>query len=164
VSDEAPTVDDRHPADVVNAMVDRVLALARTWPAWDGIPTETPVEGEAPRQYTPHKAIRRVSDHLVDHLAELEARVARRPTEPDAWHASAITTPGDLCPFTDEDFDEAQSRLQRLALIWNVRLHSLSDAQLDAADDNAWTLRQVAFHVAESGFYAECVGDLRPAI
>jgi hypothetical protein len=160
MSDDAPEVDDRHPADVVSEMVDRVLVLARTWTAWDGTPTETPVDGEAPRLYTPHKAIRRVADHLVDHLAELEARVAGRPTEPDAWHASAITTPADLSRFTDEDVEEAQSRLRRLALIWDSRLRSLSDAQLDAADGDAWTLRQVAFHVAGSGFYAECVGDL----
>jgi hypothetical protein len=160
MSEDVPEVDDRHPADVVASMVDQVLTLATTWPAWDGTPSETPVEGELPRLYTPHKAIRRVSDHLVDHLAELEARVAGRPTEPDAWHASAATTPGDLAPFTREDVDEAGSRLRRLALIWEVRLRSLTDAQLDSSEGGAWTLRQVAFHVAESGFYAECVGDL----
>ena len=68
-----------------------------------------------------------------------------------------VTTPGDLAAFTVDDLDEARSRLRRLALIWEVRLRSLSDQQLDAAGD-AWTLRQVAFHVAESSFYANSIG------
>jgi hypothetical protein len=143
-------------------MVDHVLDVAATWPRWNGRPVETPVEGEPARVYTPHKAIRRVADHLLDHLAELEARLAGRPTEPDHWHASAITTSADLASFTPDDLDEARSRLRRLALIWDVRLRSLSDQQLDEQAGDAWTLRQLAFHVAESAFYADSVGVLAP--
>lgn len=160
MTDPGPETDDRHPADVVTGMVNYVLDLAATWPRWDGRPVETPVEGEPARAYTPHKAIRRVADHLVDHLAELEARLAGRPTEPDGWHASAMTTPGDLAAFTSDDLDEARSRLRRLALIWDVRLRSLSDQQLDERAGDAWTLRQLAFHVAESAFYADSVGTV----
>jgi len=161
MTDPAPAVDDRHPADVITGMVNDVLELAATWPRWDGKPFEVSVEGEeAPRVYTPHKAVRRVADHLLDHLAELEARVGGQPTEPDAWHGSLVTTPADLAPFTTHDLDEARSRLRRLAQIWAVRLRSLSDKRLDAAEGGAWTLRQVAFHVAGSGFYADSVGAL----
>jgi hypothetical protein len=160
MTDPGPETDDRHPADVVTGMVDHVLDLAATWPRWDGRPIEVPAEGEPARTYTPHKAIRRVADHLVDHLAEMEARLAGRPTEPDRWHASAITTPGDLAAFTPDDLDEARSRLRRLALIWEVRLRSLSDRQLDERAGGAWALRQLAFHLAESAFYAESVGML----
>ncbi len=160
MTDPRPEVDDRHPADVVTGMVAHVLAVAETWPRWDGVPAETPVEGEPPRLYTPHKAIRRVADHLVDHLAELEARLAGQPTEPDRWHASASTTAADLAPFTQEDLDEAHSRLRRLALIWDVRLRSLSPGQLDKQDGDAWTLREVAFHLGGSVFYADAVGML----
>lgn len=142
-------------------MVDHVLRLVETWPSWDGTPVVVPVEGEPTRTYTPHKAVRRVADHLLDHLAELEARLAGRPTEPDAWHGSMITTASDLARFTEQDVDEARSRLRRLAQIWDVRLRSLSDEQLDAMEGGAWTLRQVAFHVAESVFYADSVGALR---
>jgi hypothetical protein len=141
-------------------MVDHVLELAATWPRWDGRPAEVPVEGEPPRLYTPHKAIRRVTDHLIDHLAEIEARLAGQPTEPDAWHASAITTAADLAPFTAADLDEARSRLRRLALIWDVRLRALSDEQLDHRPGEAWTFRQIAYHVTGSAFYADSVGSL----
>lgn len=160
MSDPGPTVGERHPADVVTAMVDHVLELAATWTQWDGKPVQVHVDGEPPRSYTPHKAIRRVTDHLLDHLAEIEARLAGRPTEPDGWHGSMVTTPADLATFSEDDFDEARSRLRRLSLIWEVRLRSLTDEQLGAPAGNAWTLLQVAFHVAESAFYADSVGSL----
>lgn len=155
VSDEVPMTDDRDPALVVTAMIDRVLDLAATWTAWDGRPLH---EGE--RVYTPHKAIRRVADHLVDHLAEMEARLAGHPTIPDRWHASGSTTPADLAPFTGEDVDEARSRLTRLGRIWADRLNVLTPDQLDRSPGEGWTFRQIAFHVAESDYYADAVGDL----
>ena len=163
MNDPGPVVDARSPADLVIGMVDRVLKTAQTWPLWDGRPIEAPVDCGPSRSYTPHKAMRRVTDHLIDHLAELEARLAGRPTEPDRWHASMITTPADLTAFTPDDLDEARSRLRRLALIWDVRLRSLSDQQLDESVGDAWTLRQVAFHVAESDYYSDTVGMVSPS-
>jgi hypothetical protein len=155
MADERPATDERDPAEVVTGMVDHVLQLVDTWPAWDGAPR--PVDD---RIYTPHKAVRRVADHMIDHLAEIEARLTGEPTIPDRWHASATTTPADLAPFTPEDRDEAHSRLERLAQVWRVRLRSLSDEQLDRRDGEAWTIREVAFHLAESSYYADAVGDL----
>lgn len=155
-----PPVDDRHPADVVTAMIAHVLTLASTWPLWDGTPIEVAIDGEPSRSYTPHKAMRRVTDHLLDHLAEVEARVAGQPTEPDAWHGSVVTTPADLAAFTAADYDEAASRLRRLANIWDIRLRALTNDQLDATNGDAWTLREVAFHLTESAFYADSVGIL----
>jgi hypothetical protein len=154
MSDE-PRTDDRHPADVVTAMVDQVLALAESWTAWDGDPK--PIDD---RVYTPHKAIRRVADHLIDHLAEIEARLGGVPTIPDHWHASASTTPADLAPFTSEDLDEARSRLSRLAAVFDLRLRALTDDQLDQRDGNAWSPRQIAFHLEGSLYYADAVGRL----
>ncbi len=81
------------PADAVTGMVDHVLALAATWTRWDGRPAYVD-----DRVYTPHKAIRRVADHMVDHLAELEARLAGEETQPDHWHASMVTTDADRAP------------------------------------------------------------------
>ncbi|MGH9288474.1 MAG: hypothetical protein ACRD0V_09345 [Acidimicrobiales bacterium] len=155
MADERPTTDDRDPADVVTGMVDHVLRLVDTWPAWEGEPR--PAED---RIYTPHKAVRRVADHMVDHLAEIEARLAAEPTIPDRWHASAITTAADRAPFTPDDRDEAHSRLERLAQVWRVRLRSLDDERLDWRDGDTWTIREIAFHLAESSYYADAVGDL----
>ncbi|HEY6698943.1 MAG TPA: hypothetical protein VIZ67_11995 [Acidimicrobiales bacterium] len=155
MADERPTTDDRDPADVVTGMVGHVLALVDTWPAWDG-----ELHQADDRIYTPHKAVRRVADHMVDHLAEVEARLAGEPPIPDHWHASAITTAADQAPFTDDDRDEAHSRLQRLAQLWRVRLRSLDDVRLDRREGDAWTIREIAFHLAESSYYADAVGEL----
>jgi hypothetical protein len=152
---DIPVTDDRHPAEVIHGLVEQVLARAATWPAWDGRPM--PADD---RIYTPHKAVRRVADHLIDHLAEIEARVAGVPTIPDRWHASAITTPVDLAPFTAEDLDEARSRLTRLAQVFDVRLRQLSPAQLDHRDGDAWSPRQIVFHLEGSLYYADAVGTL----
>ncbi|WPW33501.1 hypothetical protein P6B95_20390 [Streptomyces atratus] len=136
-------------------MVGHVLDLAATWTAWDGRPV--PADD---RIYTPHKAIRRVADHMVDHLAEMEARLVGEETQPDRWHASATTTEADLAPFTEADLDEARSRLTRLARIWVNRLDALTPDQLDKSPGTGWTFRQLAFHLGESAYYADSVGDL----
>jgi hypothetical protein len=156
---ERPQIDDRDPADAIDEMVDRVLDLARTWHAWDGRPC--PVDG---REYTPHKAIRRVADHMVDHLAQLEAHLAGTEPLADGWHGSFVTTPADLAPFGAEDLDEARSRLTRLAAIWRIRLASVFPADLDRAEGDAYTPREMAFCVVGSTYYADAVGrGPRPA-
>ncbi|SOB83097.1 Cytochrome P450 [Streptomyces sp. 1331.2] len=160
---DAPTgrgadVDKAELALLVPEMVAHVLALAATWTNWDG----RPVVNADGRTYTPHKAVRRVADHLLDHLAELEARLAGEPTEPDHWHASNVTTPADLAPFTAADLDEARSRLTRLAGIWARRVAALPDAYLDDSPGTGWSFRRIVRHVSESGYYADSVGDLRP--
>lgn len=143
------------PADAVTGMVGHVLALAATWTHWDGTPAH--VDG---RVYTPHKAVRRVADHMVDHLAELEARLAGEETQPDHWHASLVTTDADRAAFTAEDLDEARSRLTRLARIWANRLDALTDEQLDHSPGEGWSFRELAAHLGESVYYADAVGDL----
>jgi hypothetical protein len=143
------------PFATVTDMVDHVLALAATWTRWNGEPAH--VDG---RVHTPHKAIRRVADHLVDHLAEMEARLAGEEPQPDHWHASLITTEADLAPFTPQDLDEARSRLTRLARIWANRLDALTDEQLDDSPGEGWSFRELARHLHESVYYADAVGDL----
>lgn len=143
------------PSAAVTGMVDHVLALAATWTRWNG----EPVHADG-RVHTPHKAIRRVTDHLIDHLAEMEARLAGEQPQPDHWHASTITTGADLAPFTPQDLDEARSRLTRLARIWAARLDVLTGEQLDDSPGEGWSFRELARHVHESVYYADAVGDL----
>lgn len=114
------------------------------------------------RVYAPIKSLRRVADHLLDHLAEIEARVAGAAPIPDTWHGSFMTTPSDLAPITQEDVNDARNRLERLKQLWQLRLRSLSEDELDAHEGDQWSIREVAFHVAESAYYAEAIGTLRP--
>jgi hypothetical protein len=75
-------------AQVIEDAVAHGLRLAETWTEWDGQPIAVEDRG-----YTPHKAIRRLADHPLDHLAEFEARVAGQTPLPDHWHASAVLGP-----------------------------------------------------------------------
>lgn len=157
--DTAPAVDGRPVADLVPDAVEAVLDLAESWLGWDGRPVVR--DGNA---WAPHKALRRVTDHLVDHLAEIECRLAGLPSLPDRWHGRRLTLDGDLARFTEADLDEATSRLRRLALCYRARLSGLAAADLDEPQPgapSAWTLRQVVHHVSHVTYYAECVG--RPA-
>ncbi len=64
-----------NPAQLVVASVEQCLDLARTWHAWDGRPIPKTADGR-PNTWTPHKALRRIADHLLDHLHEVEALLA----------------------------------------------------------------------------------------
>lgn len=150
-----PDPAELDPGAGIEAAADRTLALAATWIGWDGRPR---VSEDGERVYTPHKAIRRQADHLLDHLAEVEAVLAGVPTEPDAWHASSVTTPADLAPFTELDLDEARQRLTRLARTLRLRLLAAGPDEWDRPREG-WTLRAIAEHLSNS-WYAQQVGDL----
>jgi hypothetical protein len=151
-----PALDDRDVATVVPAAVTEVLDLAETWLGWDGRPVCR--DGNT---WTPHKALRRVTDHLLDHLAEIECRLAGQPTLPDQWHGRMVTTDADFARFTEVDLDEATSRLTRLAACYQARLGSLGPQVLDARPDDAtWTIREVTHHVSHVPRYADMVGRL----
>ncbi len=137
------------------AAVERTLVLARTWPAWDGRPRVA----DDGRLFTPHKAIRRTADHLVDHLAEVEALLAGAPTEEDRWQGSGLTSAADRAAFTRADLAEAEQRLRRLARTVELRYAAVGPAAWDAPRGNHWTLREIAAHLA-TPWYAEQVGDL----
>ncbi|HLX49935.1 MAG TPA: hypothetical protein VKS82_16515 [Streptosporangiaceae bacterium] len=145
-----------NPAAAVVAGVQRILELAQTWLAWDGTPH---LAGDGVRIYTPAKAIRRHADHLIDHLAEIEALLAGQETEPDEWHASNVTLASDWASFTEADLNEARQRLRRLAQAYLHRLAVAGRPEWDAPRGSHWTIREITEHVA-GAWYAEQVGDL----
>jgi DNA-binding transcriptional MerR regulator len=153
----ANTTDN--PGTAVEEAVRRCLSLVDTWIHWDARPR---VSEDGDRIYTPHKAVRRIADHLVDHLAEVEALLARVDTQPDAWHGSLLTLDSDWARFTEADRDEAHQRLRRLARTFALRLAAAGPDSWDEQRDGHWTLREIAGHLTGVLWYAEQVGDLTP--
>jgi hypothetical protein len=145
-----------NPGDGVEEAVRRSLALVDTWIHWDGRPR---VSEDGDRIYTPHKAVRRIADHLVDHLAEVEAVLAGVETQPDGWHGSLLTFESDWARFGEGDRDEAHQRLPRLARTFALRLAAAGPDEWDRPHDG-WTLREIADHLTGVLWYAEQVGDL----
>jgi len=150
---------DDNPGQLVAAGVDACLELARTWHAWDGRPIARMVDGK-PNVWTPGKALRRIADHLTDHLHEVEALLAGAEPVPDEWHGRLVTLDADWARFTELDYDEARSRLRRLGRWYELRYQSAGPASWDQPRPGAWTLRQIAEHVADVRVYAELVGEL----
>jgi hypothetical protein len=151
------TGDD--PVHLVEFGVAQTLELAATWLAWDGAPR---VSEDGTRIYTPHKVIRRYADHLLDHLAEIEALLAGEKTEPDGWHASRVTLESDWARFTEADLNEATQRLCRLAHIYSIGLRTVGLAEWDRPREPNWTLRAIVEHVSGPA-YAQQLGDLKRA-
>jgi hypothetical protein len=158
-TDDVPAVDERDPATLIPDAVEEVLRLAATWLAWDGSPRLG--DGNA---WTPLKALRRVTDHLLDHLAEIEAVLVGHTTVPDTWLGRTVTLESDWARFTEADLNEARNRLRRYAELYRIRLGGLSAEDLDRPRPQAWTLRQIAHHVAGVTYYAHQVGDLAAAV
>lgn len=147
-----------NPGCTVETGVERILALAGTWLAWDGRPR---VADDGERIYTPHKAIRRHTHHLIDHLAEIECRLSAVDTIPDRWHGRRLTLDCDWARFTEADLDEATSRLTRLAAWYSARMSVLDAATLDHRPDaGTWTIREVVHHVSNVRYYAELIGRI----
>ncbi len=150
-----PTND---PGTCIERATVRVLELAGTWLAWDGLAR---LSEDGDRIYTPHKVIRRYADHLIDHLAEVEARLAGVPSRPDGWHGSLVTVDADWARFTEADLVEATERLTRLSTTFRLRLLAAGRDEWDRPRGDAWTLRAVGEHVG-SPWYAEQLGALVP--
>jgi hypothetical protein len=161
--DSAParpgTSTDPNPGQLVADGVAECLALARTWHGWDGRPIARTIDG-IPNTWTPHKALRRITDHLVDHLHEVEALLAGATPLPDEWHGRSVTLDADWARFTEPDYAEACSRLRRLGRWYVLRFETAGAEAWDLPHPGAWTLREIATHVANVSYYAQQVGEL----
>ena len=151
--------DPGNPGQLVSGSVEACLEIAVTWHAWDGQPVARTVDGK-PNTWTPAKALRRITDHLIDHLQQVEALLAGVPSIPDAWHGRFVTLDADWARFAEADYDEACSRLRRLGRWYVLRYEAAGAAAWDESRGGEWTLREIAEHVAEVRYYAEQVGSL----
>lgn len=162
IEDGAATATEE--ADIGQPVLDAVeacLAYAGTFLAWDGRPRFS--DGNV---WTPHKALRRVSDHLIDHIAEVQALLAGAQTIPDTWHGRFVTLAADWAPFTEADLNEATNRLQRLGQTFALLLRVAGANEWDRPRGESWTLRRIAEHTATSPgitAYVKHLGWLDPA-
>src|SRR3989475_12151293 len=106
--------------------------------------------------YTPRKPLRRVLDHALDHLNQIEQWERWRrdgvvPTPTDGWAPSTVTLPEDRLPLTATDLDAWLWRIDEAMRLLTQRAASLSRDELDwQPPDGGWALRRALHHAARS--------------
>ena len=118
--------------------------------------------------YTPRKPLRRVLDHALDHLNQIDQwqqwrRDGLVPTPTDGWVPSTVTLPEDRLPLTAADLDAWLWRIDQAMRLLVQRAAPLGEEELDwLPPDGGWPLRRVLHHVARSEvLYAASFGRLR---
>jgi DinB family protein len=116
--------------------------------------------------YTPRKTLRRVLDHALDHLNQIDQWLAWQhrgavPTPTDGWVPSTVTLPDDRLPLTPPDLDAWLWRVDQAARLVQQRAAARSEAELDwRPPDGGWPLRRVLHHVARwQWLYAGSLDD-----
>ena len=106
--------------------------------------------------YTPRKTLRRVLDHALDHINQIDQWLAWRnegvaPTPTDGWVPSTVTLPEDRLSLSRPDLDAWLWRIDQAARLLAQRAAALTPAELDwLPPDGGWPLRRVLHHVARS--------------
>src|SRR6058998_1551348 len=119
--------------------------------------------------YTPRKPLRRVLDHALDHLNQIDQwqrwrREGVVPTPTDGWAPSTVTLPEDRLPLTATDLDAWLWRIDQAMRLLIRRAAALSQDELDwQPPDGGWPLRRVLHHVARSEvLYAASFDEVLP--
>jgi DinB superfamily len=123
---------------------------------------EEAVIGEKNFVMTPRKILRRIHDHALDHLNQIEQWVQWQargiaPMPADGWAGSAVTMPEDHMTIGREEIAAWLWRINLVAQWVVARASQLTDDQLDwqPPQADAWTLRTVIHHLAKAElFYA----------
>jgi len=106
--------------------------------------------------YTPRKPLRRVLDHALDHLNQIDQWQRWRrdgvvPVPTDGWVPSTVTLPEDRLPLTAADLAAWLWRIDQAMRLLTQRATGLSNDDLDwQPPDGGWPLRRVLHHVARS--------------
>jgi len=119
--------------------------------------------------YTPRKPLRRVLDHALDHLEQIEQWQRWRrdgvvPTPTDGWVPSTVTIAEDRLPLTAADLDGWLWRIDQAVRLLQGRAAALTAGELDwQPPEGGWPLRRVLHHVARSEIlYASAFEDALP--
>ena len=142
--DHDPSVEVRSP--MTGQLFSR-LTGGRARPDYRSVETYT---------YTPRKPLRRVLDHALDHLNQIDQWQLWRqngvaPVPTDGWAPSAVTLPEDRLPLTAADLATWLWRIDQAARLLAQRAAGLTDDELDwRPPDGGWPLRRVLHHVARS--------------
>ena len=119
--------------------------------------------------YTPRKPLRRVLDHALDHLNQIEQWERWRrdgvvPTPTDGWVPSTVTLPEDRLPLTAADLNAWLWRIDMAVRRLAERAAALDADELDwQPPDGGWPLRRVLHHVARSELlYAAAFDEALP--
>jgi hypothetical protein len=123
-------------------------------------------EVDAAHRYTPRTILRRILDHSLDHLNQVEQWLAWReqgvtPTPTDGWVSSAQTLLEDRAPISPEDLNAWLWRIDVTAGLLAQRAQTLTEDQLDwPPPAGGWTLRRMLRHVASAErYYAVWLDD-----
>jgi hypothetical protein len=135
-------------------------AWARPWLA--RVPAQDPthlVAVDTAHRYTPRTILRRVLDHALDHLNQIEQWLAWRehgvaPTSTDGWASSAQTLEEDRAPLSRAELNAWLWRIDVTVGLLAQRALTLTADQLEwRPPAGGWTLKQVLRHVASAERY-----------
>ena len=156
---------DHEIASVITADLFRRLTRRPAAPGPDPATAPDP----ARYTYTPRKVLRRVLDHALDHLNQIDQWRAWQhhgviPTPTDGWTSSTVTLPEDRLPLADADLAAWLWRIDQAIRLLAGHADELTDEELDwAPPDGGWPLRRVVHHVARcEGLYATALDEAPP--
>jgi hypothetical protein len=142
---------DHDPAHEVRAVMTNELYTRLT----DARPAPLAAPREAKSYtYTPRKVLRRLLDHTLDHLNQIDQWLVWRadgivPTPTDGWASSVETLPGDRLPLSRADLAAWHWRIDQAARVFHQRAAGLRREMLDwLPPDGGWPLRRVFHHLA----------------
>lgn len=142
------------------------LAATHVWtrPYLERLPTHDPStevfivdhDGDEGRSYTPRKPLRRVLDHALDHLNQIDQWLAWQddgiePAPTDGWAGSFVTLAEDHAPLSKSELDAWLWRIDLTVQMTVGRAARLSPAQLDwSPPDGGWPLRRTLYHLGRA--------------
>ncbi|HEX6078579.1 MAG TPA: DinB family protein [Methylomirabilota bacterium] len=119
--------------------------------------------------YTPRKVLRRVLDHALDHLNQIDQwRTWRRdgivPVPTDGWASSTVTLAEDRLPLDAADLAAWLWRIDQAIGLLAQRADGLGEEELDwRPPDGGWPLRRVVHHVSRcERLYATALDEAPP--